>query len=77
MRLVLFFICVAFCLLPFDAQIWIVGLLRSVPPEVWLGAFGASLAAMFWYSLGWNGLANSLYREDMSKAEKQLQERRR
>jgi hypothetical protein len=73
----LFLFALAFALLPFDSQIALIGLLRSIPSEIWLGAFGASLAAMFWYSAGWNGLAGSLYHEDMSKAEDALKKRRR
>lgn len=68
---------IVFCLLPYDAQIAIIALVKAVPREIWLGLLGASMGAMLWYSWGWNSLANQLHRDDVSKADKQLADRRR
>ena len=82
MRLTLIVAVIAFIALPPDAQFWLVGLGR----EIWLspsgqaflaGAVGATLAAMLWFSLGWNALADRMYAEDMSKAREALGKRRR
>lgn len=77
MRTLLVLFALAFALLPFDAQIALIALVKAVPREIWLGAFGASLAAMFWYSLGWNGLAERLHTEAVEKADSDLRKNRR
>jgi hypothetical protein len=77
MPLLLVFLALAFAALPLDAQLWLIGLLRSLPPEVWGGVSAGTITAMFWYSLGWNALATAQYREDIARAEDALQKRRR
>lgn len=66
-----------FIFLPYDAQLWALGIVRSIPAEFWFGAVGATLTGMIWYGLGWNGLAKQMYTEDVTKAEEGLRRRRR
>lgn len=77
MRTLLIGLVVLFVLLPYDGQLAVLALLRSVPAEVWLGFIGASLAAPIWIAIGVNSLASQLYREDVAKAEEALRRRRR
>lgn len=77
MRLLLILACLLFAALPYEAQLAIVGVLRSLPPEIWLGALGSSLAAMFWYSLGWNSLAAQQRDQAVEKAEQAYRQTRR
>jgi membrane protein DedA with SNARE-associated domain len=82
MRLTLALFVIAFIALPPDAQLWLVGIARMLwltePGQAFLaGALGATFAAMVWFSLGWNALADRIYHEDMSRARETLSKRRR
>jgi len=82
MRLTLALFVIAFIALPPDAQLWLVGIARMLwltePGQAFLaGALGATVAAMLWFSLGWNALADRIYHEDMQKARDTLSKRRR
>jgi hypothetical protein len=82
MRLVLFLLVIAFVALPYDLQIWLLSLIRPLwlspnGQALMFGALGASAAAMGWYAWGWNSLADTLYHEDLRKAEQALMQRRR
>jgi hypothetical protein len=82
MRLILILMAIAFVALPLDIQLWIVGMIRPLwlsqsGQALMFGALGASAAAMGWYAWGWNSLADTLYHEDLRKAEQALTQRRR
>jgi hypothetical protein len=82
MRLLFFLMALLFVALPYDLQIWLLSLIRPLwlsqsGQALMFGALGASAAAMGWYSWGWNSLADTLYHEDLRKAEQSLQQRRR
>lgn len=77
MRLLLILACLLFAALPYEAQLAIVGVLRSLPVEFWVGLFGMSLGGAFWYSLGWNSLAAQQRDQAVEKAEQQYQQTRR
>ena len=71
-----------FVILPYEAQIALLSLIRPLwltpnGQALMFGAIGASLGAMVWYAAGWNGLADTLYREDLVKANQSLAQRRR
>ena len=82
MRLLIFFLVLGFVALPYEAQIAVIALVRplwlsSNGQALMFGAIGASVAAMGWYSLGWNALADSIYQDDIRKAEQGRTQRRR
>ena len=82
MRTTLILMALIFVILPYDAQIALLSLIRplwlsSNGQALMFGAIGASVAAMGWYSLGWNALADSIYQDDIRKAEQGLVQRRR
>jgi hypothetical protein len=67
---------------PIEAQYWAIGIVRDAllsetGRNFATGAAGASFAAAFWYSWGWNSLARQLHRDDYAKADKALSERRK
>lgn len=66
-----------FVFIPYDAQLWALGLVRSIPAEFWFGAVGAAMMGAIFYSLGWNGLASQLHSEDVTRAEESYRKRRR
>ena len=58
-----------FALLPFEVQVWLVGLLRSLDPAFWFGLAGAALGSTFWYQLGWNSAVEAVFTEEVKGAE--------
>jgi len=82
MWIIIILIVLAIALLPLDAQYWLIGLVRESlvigdGRALLFGAMGATLAAMIWYSWGWNDLAERLRNEDLSKADEAYRRRRR
>lgn len=66
-----------FVFIPYDAQLWAIGLVRSLPIEVWMGVAAGVMVCMFAYAAGWNGLASQLHSEDVNRAEESYRKRRR
>jgi hypothetical protein len=82
MPLFLLVLVVLFVALPIDAQYLVVGAARGLVthpyfPYVAAGAFGTTIAALFWYSAIWNALAYRLYLDDVAKADDMYRRRRR
>ena len=82
MRTLLVFAAVAFALLPYDAQLWLLSGLRDAwltdgGRSVLIGLAAGCLPALFFYAAGWNALAARLYRDDVGRAEKAYKERQR
>lgn len=82
MRVLLILLVIIFVILPPDAQLTAIGVVR----DLWLtpagrsfafGLLGASLGALGWYALGWNHLAEQLYQEDLTKAQSTYKARRK
>jgi hypothetical protein len=82
MRLLLLLAVVVFVVLPLDAQLVAVGLLRGL----WLtdagqaflwGALGAAILMMAWSTVLWNSFAHALYREDVERAKGAYERRKR
>ena len=82
MRTLLIVLVLVFVALPYEAQLFIISLIRPL----WLttngqallaGLLGASLGVMVWYAAGWNALADRIYADDIAKANQSLAQRRR
>lgn len=82
MRALLIVAVLVFVALPYDGQLWLLGLVR----DVWLtpmgqaflvGLLGATAGALVWYNIIWNALAYRIYLDDVAKAEDTYRRRRR
>lgn len=76
MRILLILFALAFALLPYDAQLWLIGLLRSTPPELLIVLLVFGWPA-WWYALGWNALAAQQRDQAVEKAEQAYKQARR
>ena len=80
MRVMIILGALLFILLPLDAQLWLVGLVRPLwmtpDGQAFLaGLLGATTGVLIWYAAGWNALARTLRRDDYHRADEAYQRR--
>jgi len=82
MLIMLILTVVIFVVLPYDAQMLVIDLLRPLwlsdgGRAILIGLVAGSVPMLVAYTLGWNALAAQIYHEDMSKADDAYRRRRR